>query len=442
MRRIFDDYAYSDAPRAGCWWDATCDIADRSSLERSVDTDVAIIGAGFTGLSAALHLAQAGISVVVLDEKRIGWGASGRNGGFCCLGGAMASDDALDHRFGKNGRIAWRRTELEATRLVDRLVQANGLDVDRHSDGETCLAHRPKDMDDLREDALRIPENYGVDCDLIDKSDLPAQGMNGPFHGALNIRAGFGLNPRKYIAGLATAAENAGARIHERSAVTQLVRAGTRWKLTVGENTVTADRVIIATNGYSAEDLPDWLSARYLPSQSNVIVTRALTDDELAAQGWTTDQMAYDSRRLLHYFRLMPDRRFLFGMRGGIMTGTGAEARARARIRQDFDRMFPAWKSVEVSHGWSGMVSIARDMLPFVGALPDHPGLFAGLCYHGNGVAMGSYSGAILADLVQDKQPNLAYPLAMQQPLRRYPFGRFRRAIMPFVYAAFAFGDR
>ena len=139
--------------------------------------------------------------------------------------------------------------------------------------------------------------------------------------------------------------------------------------------------------------------------------------------------MAYDTRNLLHYFRLMPDGRFLFGMRGGLRSSPSAEAASRRKILRDFASMFPAWKDVEITHSWSGMVSIARDQLPYVGPVPDMGGVFAGLCYHGNGVAMGSYcrrdAGADLmlgngqTDLpaTDDKPPSMA----------RFPLGRARQ---------------
>lgn len=441
MRRIFDGYAYGDDPRANCWWNATCDIPAAPVFNQTAHTDVAIIGAGFTGLLAALHLAREGISVTVLEAQRIGWGASGRNGGFCCLGGSMASDAVLDRRFGRPGRVEFRRTELAAIQLVEETLKAYDIDVDRHSLGETSLAHRSKDMAELRGHDSSIQENYGVPHHLHGAEDLLSMGMAGPFYGGMTIEAGFGLNPRKYIGGLAKAVRAAGGLIFESSAVSKMVKQSQGWTLDVNGHSLHADRVIVATNGYSSEDLPDWLSARYMPAQSNVIVTRPLSEQELSDAGWTTDQMAYDSRNLLHYFRLMPDRRFLFGMRGGLWTGAKAEARALVKIRADFEAMFPAWKGVETPNNWSGMVCVARDLLPFVGAVPQQEGLFAGMCYHGNGVAMGSYSGALLAQLVQGKKPNIAYPDAIKTPLPRFELGRWRRAAMPLAYAGLMLAD-
>lgn len=442
MTRIYPDFAYSDAPRANCWWDQTCALPERATLDGDRRCDVVIVGAGFTGLSAALHLAEAGTDALVLDSRHVGWGASGRNGGFCCLGGGMLSDAALDAAVGREGRLEWRQTEVAAVRFAEGLIARFGIDVDRHSEGETQLAHRPSDFEGMKRSVETLMENYGFEARLTPPDALDAEGMNGGFHGALTIPVGFGLNPRRYVKGLAAAVEAAGAAICEDTPVEGIARIGDGFRVTTPSGVVTAKKVIIATNGYSSENVPDWLAGRYMPTQSSIIVTRPITPSERAAQGWTSAQASYDTRHLLHYFRLMPDNRMLFGVRGGLMATPGSEARAMRRARADFDRMFPAWKHVETPHGWSGMVCIARRRMPFVGEVPDQPGLYASLCYHGNGVAMASYSGAVLADRVLNRQTERVHAKAVQRPLARFELGRFRRAVMPFAYAGFALSDR
>jgi len=442
VKRIFGEFAYTDAPRAKCWWDETCDIPKRPALAQDIQCDVAIIGGGFTGVSAALHLAEAGVDVALIESRYIGWGASGRNGGFCCLGGGRLGDAALDRKYGREERLTFRAAELAAIRLVEELLDRHQIDVDRHSEGETELAHRQRDMDDLRAGVAQAKENYGLDATLIEKEDLASHGFSGPFHGALTIPAGFGLNPRKYIAGLATAADKAGAVIYDETAADLIQRVGDGFDILTSGGTIKASRVVVATNGYSSEDLPDWFAGRYMPAQSSVIVTRPLTAKELQAAGWTSRQMVYDTRNLLHYFRLMPDNRMLFGMRGGLMTGPRAEAKAVQRVRQDFDAMFPAWRDVDAPYSWSGMVCLARDQMPFVGAVPGQRGLFASLCYHGNGVAMASYAGALIARAIQDKTVDCPYPKVMQRPLAKFELGRLRRVLMPAAYLGFAWADR
>ncbi|WP_223428650.1 NAD(P)/FAD-dependent oxidoreductase [Tateyamaria pelophila] len=437
MKRIFPDYAYSDGPRDGCWWDETCDMPEHGALQGDMRCDVAIIGGGFTGLSAALHLAQAGASVVLLEAQRIGWGASGRNGGFCCLGGAKASDAFLDRSFGRAGRLEWHQTEKAAVALVDALITNLDLDVDRHSTGETVLAHRQSEVGRLEEEAASIVENYDVAPTFLAKDQLSAHGFAGPFHAALTTPIGFALNPRKYLRGLLRASVEAGVRVFEKSAAVEI--SGPVVRTSGGR--VQAEKTILGTNGYSSEDVPTWMASRYMPTQSTVLVTRPLTEDEILAQGWTSDQMAYDTRRLLHYFRLLPDRRFLIGMRGGLMSSPRSEQEARSSLARDFKHMFPAWNGVDITHTWSGFVCLSRNLTPFVGPVPGSPKLLAGFGFHGNGVAMGSYAGRMLADLALGRTPDL-YPAVMRKPAAQFPLGRFRRAIMPPIYAALRLNDR
>ena len=207
-----------------------------------------------------------------------------------------------------------------------------------------------------------------------------------------------------------------------------------------GQGELRAKQVIFATNGYSRDDLPGWFAGRYLPVQSNVLVTRVLTESELTAQGWSSDQMCYDTRNLLHYFRLMPDRRMLLGLRGAMRATPGEHARTRATARADFDRIFPAWREVETPHFWSGLACLARDLMPFAGPVPGMDGAYAALCYHGNGVAMGSYAGRLLAAEITGQGPET--PAPMRRPLRRFELGRFRRLALPVAYRLYGLKDR
>ncbi|KUF10129.1 NAD(P)/FAD-dependent oxidoreductase [Pseudoponticoccus marisrubri] len=430
MRRLYEPAAY--APQAACFWADTVAPEDWPALERDGVADVVIIGGGFTGLNAALALARAGRDVAVLEAGTPGFGASGRNGGFCCLGGAKAPDALLRRQFGDEAPQHWAEAERAAVAFVDRL--SAGWEIDRHSQGETLLAHTARHWQALQREAAGLETRYGVAPELMAPDALRQAGLGGPWHGGMTLPLGFALNPRKYHAGLAGAAREAGARLFAHTQARGLRRDGDGWQVDTGHARLRARQVLIATNGYSSEDLPGWLAARTLPALSSVIVTRPLTAEEQAAAGWWSAQMAYDTRLLLHYFRLLPDGRFLFGMRGGLSAAPRAQAAISRRIRSDFARLFPAWQGVEITHEWSGLVCLLRALVPFAGSVPGHPGLFAALGYHGNGVAMGSYAGAQIATQMAGTDRPGPFPDWLATPPRRFPLGRFRRSLLRPAY--------
>ncbi len=439
MKRLWEPRAYGDGPRAGCAWRLD---GDWPGLDGDRDTDIAVIGGGYTGLSAALHLARAGEQVTVLEARAPGWGASGRNGGFCCLGGARVADATLVRRHGPGADDAWFAAEMRAVDLVAELIDRCGIETARHSDGELVLAHRPRVMRRFQAERARLARR-GVGAEILARAALKERGLYAAgSHGGLHIRKGFALDPGAYAAGLARTAEAAGADIRAPAPVTSFTPERKGFRLATPTGTLRARRLLVATGGYSGEDLPPWLAGRLLPVQSSVIVTRPLSAAELAAQGWTSDLMAYDSRLLLHYFRLMPDGRFLFGMRGGTRATPAAEARIARRIRADFAAMFPAWAGVEIAHEWSGLITLTARGTPFVGPVPGLANAWAALAYHGNGVAMATYAGALAADLIRGRAPGLPFPDAMKTPLVRFPFAPARRALFAAAHPVLEMLDR
>ncbi|WP_226898604.1 NAD(P)/FAD-dependent oxidoreductase [Mangrovicoccus algicola] len=411
------------------------------ALAGEAQVDAAVIGAGFTGLSAALHLARAGMSVAVLDRHGPGWGASGRNGGFACIGGSKLDRAAMIRAHGRGARAAWCHAERAAIDTVARLQAELDIDLDRHSEGEVMLAHSPRAMAALRAEAEATGAEYGVRAEILPPGALAERGMRAEgVHGGMHLPLGFALNPRKYAAGLTRGAQAAGAAVHGGSPVTRIRREGAGYRLETPGGSLRAGRLLLATNGYASDDLPGWMRARYLPVQSSVMVTRVLDAAELAAQGWTSDLMAYDSRHLLHYFRLLPGGRFLFGMRGGIRWTPEAHEAVRRRMRADFAAMFPAWAEVETPFFWSGLANLTRNLVPYIGPLGDWPGAVAAFGYHGNGVAMASWSGQQAAELLLGRRPVL--PEFVARPPARFELGPLRRLALGGAYLWYGLQDR
>ncbi|MBS9717825.1 NAD(P)/FAD-dependent oxidoreductase [Pseudohalocynthiibacter aestuariivivens] len=447
MKRIYEAAAYASSSDDGCYWRTTIDDARAPypNVEDEITCDFVVVGAGFTGLSAALHLAERDAGrIVVLDAKTPGWGASGRNGGFACIGGEKSSTRALRKRYGQEDVALYHQSQRASIDLVAELIEKHGIIADTHSNGETLLAHRPKDVAGFQDYADLLQADFGVKAQIIRRDELAEHGMNSPrFHGAITSPLGFALNPRKYVLGLAHAALDAGVEIYTQSPTTKIGRSNTGDHLiTCPKGLVRAKTLLLATNGYSSENIPDWFAARYLPVQSNIIVTREMSESEIEAQGWTSDQMSYDTRNLLHYFRLMPNRRFLFGMRGSTRTTQTSTAKMKRDIRRDFEAMFPEWSAVETPHFWAGLVCLSRNLTPYAGPIADWPNAYTALAYHGNGVAMGTYAGSLLADMATGTKSRIRIPGLMQAPLRKFPLGRWRRAILPPAYSWYALMDR
>ena len=436
MRRLYEPEAYDTANWPDSHWRATAPPPPHCApLDVAERADVAIIGAGYAGLSAALELREAhGADVAVLDAGQPGWGASGRNGGFACLGGSKLSDAALARRFGAAAAQEFRGFQDAAVARVAHNLSRYGNDAERGPDGEVCLAHRPRDWTRFRREA------EADELELIERADLRAAGLHGPtFHGAKIAPEGFPLHPMKYVTGLARAAIAAGARLHGDSLVTGLAREGGAWRLTTATGTLHAAQVLIATNGYSSDDLPPWIAGRTLPVLSTILVTRPLSAAERDAQGWTSQRMAFDSRKLLHYFRLLPCGRFLFGMRGGLSARPDRLAQVQREARRHFELMFPAWRGVETERTWSGLVCLTGSLTPFAGAVPGAPGLFAAFGWHGNGVTPASEAGRRIAHAIAGRENT--NPRLMQQPPRRLPLPGLRRTMLQLAYIGYGLRD-
>lgn len=435
MVRLYPDSAYLPDPAPSYWQATVPDAGPGPALTDDATVDTAVIGGGFTGLNAAIRLAERGEEVAVFDAGYPGWGASGRNGGFVCTGGTKLGYDEQISKFGETATRDFIGRQRASIDHVAENLSRFGIDADRHSRGEWLHCHSPKAFDRAVEEAA-FHKTLGLPVTVYSKDEMTERGMAGPeFHGGHHLDLGFAIHPLKYAHGLRRAAEAAGARIHSLSEVKAIKREN-GYRLTVNGCTVRARRLIVAANGYARDGWLDWLSGRFLPVVSSIMVTRVMTDDELAAQGWTSDQASYDSRALVHYFRLLPEKRFMFGMRGGSSLSPAADRWLDRKIRSEFDKLFPAWRHVETDHRWTGLLSLAWNKSQYTGRLGDWPDAWTSFAYHGNGVAMGSYAGKLLADMALGDLRQEDLPAIMARPARKFPFAALRMAYIKGYYAA------
>ena len=392
-------------------WTATAEAGPETPpLAGDRRADVAVIGAGFTGLSAALHLAERGADVVVLDAERPGWGASGRNGGQV-IPGLKDDPDELERRFGPDtGRRMWQLAGGAAD-FVWELVARHKISCQAQPCGWISAAPSARAMETLR---VRVEQwqRRGAPVELLGRRRVAElTGTTCYAGGMLDRRAG-ALQPLAYARGLGRAAQRAGAAVHGGSPATGLEPSAGTWRVTTPGGSVTASTAILATNAYT-DDLWPGLRRTVLPVQSYQIATRPLPD-EVRRRVLPGGQVVSDLRRVLLYFRLDPDGRLIMGGRGPL-NDTGDPALFE-RLEGAVTALFPQAAASQWEHRWSGRVALTADHLPHLHE--PRPGLLIGLGYNGRGVAMATVMGKLLADRALGASPaDIGWPVVPMAPI-------------------------
>lgn len=388
---------------------------ERPPLLGAQRSEVCIVGAGYTGLSTALHLAQAGLQVTVLEAARVGWGASGRNGGQIVH--SFSRDlDVIEARHGPAQAQAMGAMAFEGGRVIRELVQQHGIDCDL-KDGGMFAAVNLKQARGL-EAHRRLWQSYGhAELDLLDREQVRAAVASERYVGALLDRSAGHLHPLKLAQGEAAALERLGGRIHEGSGVVRVER-GERIRAHTDQGHVEADFVVLAGNAYLG-DLEPELAARSMPCGTQIVATEPLGD---RAQGLIpADVCVEDCSFLLDYFRLSADRRLLFG--GGVVYGARDPADIEARIRPKLERVFPQLRGVRFDYAWTGNFLLTLSRLPQVGRLA--PNLYYAQGCSGHGLTYTHLIGRVLAEVIRGQSER--FDVFARLPHRAFPGGRALR---------------
>ncbi len=428
------------------YWEATAPVDQTGyrPLEGEQSCDLAVIGGGYTGLSLALHLARDyGIDVRVLEAGHVGWGASGRNGGFCCLSATKMSIEQLISRFGLDETKRFYAAQLEGVDLVRALEDEEGIDYERRGNGNFEVAHKPSLYAGLEDYADTLQRLFGIKTTLYTKEAFKEVGHDSTEQfGAMHMAVGFGLHPLKLLAGLAHAAARRGATLHPQSEVRDWSRRDGAHLLHTAGGALRAKRVVLATNGFTPEGLHPAFDRMTLPVISNIITTRPLTPEELDAQSWRTECPVCNTRILLFYYRMLPDKRLLFGARGDTTGRPEHGERMREWMLKRLHEVFPAWRHVPVSHYWRGLVCVTRKLAPSVGRLEDDPTVWYGFGYHANGVNTAPWVGMRLAKAIAGSNRDDAdFPAVMSGLAPRFPFAAIRLWCLRAAYAYYRLQD-
>ena len=353
---------------------------------------MAIVGAGYTGLSAARQLAKAGASVVVCDRDHVGAGASSRNAGQVLTGLRMEAG-SLVSKYGETRARELFAASTDAIAALERVIADERIECDLERTGHLQAAAKPSHFRAFELEQALLARVFNHTVTLVPEADQSRElGATG-YHGLLVDDESRAINPAKYVQGLATAATRAGAFIAEHTPVTRMAKNGLEWKLDTANGEIRARDVLVATNGYTDSAAPS-LQRRLIPIGSYIITTAPLSAGA-AATLLPKRRMAFDSRHFLHYFRLTADNRLLFGGRAEFSGPTLESARrAESILYRAMMAIFPDLKDTAIEYVWSGHVAFTRDQMPHAGRMDD---MFYAGGYAGHGIAMATYLGALIA---------------------------------------------
>lgn len=415
------------------WYAATATESPRTApLSGEVRADVCVVGAGYTGLSAALHLAERGYDVVLLEAHRAGFGASGRNGGQ--LGsGQRQEQDTLEQMLGRDdARKLWHLAE-EAKQLVRGLIDKHAIDCHLRP-GIASTGFRRSEVDHMHAYVDLLQDSYGYDqIEALDRDAMHAICPSPAYVGGLLDRGAGHLHPLNFALGLARAATAAGVRLHEKSPV-QNITTGPQTLVETDHGKVQADHVILACNGYLG-GLNTQVARRVMPINNFVIATEPLGED--TARVLTRDIAVADSKFVINYFRLSHDGRLLFG--GGESYGYKFPRDIAALVRKPMRQIFPHLADVPIEYAWGGTLAITMKRLPYLARVA--PNILSASGYSGHGVGTATHAGMLMAKAIAGHAEG--FDTMARIPSSPFPGGpALRTPLLTLAMTWFALRDR
>ncbi|MCW8127196.1 NAD(P)/FAD-dependent oxidoreductase [Microbulbifer halophilus] len=386
-------------------------------LEGQVEADVCVIGAGYTGLSSALHLAERGYRVVVLEAERIGWGASGRNGGHVGVGQRRGQED-LERLLGADtARQLWDMS-VEAVQLVEELITRHGIQCDLKR-GIMHLAAKRSHNRDLEQEVELLRKRYGYEqMRYAEEDEVRSLVGSERYFGAQIDSGSLHLHPLNYALGLADAAAAAGVQFFEHSRVTDY-KGGSLCTVNTGKGQVKAKNVVLACNGYLG-GLEPRMAGKIMPINNFVLATEPLPE-ELARELIANDHALQDTLFVIDYWKLSGDNRLIFG--GGENYTARFPQDIRHFVRKYMLQVYPQLADTRIEFGWGGTLAISMNRMPHLGRL--EPNVFYSQGYSGHGVPTATLAGKLIAEVVAGTEER--FDILAQIPTPTFPGGTLLR---------------
>lgn len=392
-------------------------LEPQPALEGDVSADVCVIGGGFTGLSAALNLAERGYDVVLLEAERVGWGASGRNGGL--IGSGQRKDVIeTEHDFGmQTSRLLWDFAEAAKAEIRTR-VERHAIECDLQR-GQLVGIHTPRYAGWGQELADKLAEDYDYpDVHALDREATRAMVATDRFLEGIFDANAMVIHPLNYVLGMARACREAGVRVFEQSRVTRYTHSDPA-TVSTAEGSVNAKFIVLGCNGYLGK-LERRVAGKIMPINNFMIATEPLGEERANAL-ISGRYGVHDTRFVVNYFRLTADHRLLFG--GGENYRPGFPRDIEAFVRPYMLEIFPQLEDVAVTHAWGGTLSVTVNRLPHVGRLP--PNLFFAQGFSGHGISTASFAGVVIAEAIAGTAER--FDVFAKLPIHTFPGGTLLR---------------
>ena len=403
-----------------------------TSKSPNTETDVAIVGSGYTGICAARVLKKNGASVTVLDRNTIGWGASSRNGGMATPG-LKQGIQKIYKMYGSELAHEFWNSSVDAIDLIDAIVNEHSIDCDWERNGHASLATKPSHAPRLKEYGSWLEKEFGHSQRYIPKNQIRDEIGSDAYYGALTDDISGGLHPSKYVFGLATAVANLGVQLCENTEVTKIEKNDSNnFRLISSKGDIIAKKIIIATNGYTNRLVPK-LKPLIFPVGSYIVVTEPLTK-ELQNIISPKKRMYYDSKWFLNYFRLTPDGRMLWGGRNDLSTDLDLDESAII-LSKELYTIFPDLAGIPITNTWTGKLGITFDLMPHIG---QTNGIYYAFGYGGHGLSIATYLGTEIGLLLSGKKDRSPFMEISHQTMFFY---RDKPWFIPFAARYFRFLD-
>jgi len=386
---------YNFAENSKIYWEKDNNFFEIPKANLKKEYDLIIIGSGYTGLSTAFHLDK-NKSVLIVDKSSIGYGGSSRNGGFCCLGGTKLSYKEIEKTYGCNNLIEFFNIQKNAIDLVKDILDEP---LSAEDIGEILYYYNESELLEDAQEYEQYKNKLNLEFEVFSKNQLLQNQLElSGVKGALKVNYGFGINPKSLVFKLVKKILiNQNVDFSENTEVNSIQKNNNGFEIVINNQKLKTKKCLLATNGYlNNKRLLFSVYSNLVPALSNILVTEPIDNNKFS--NWKTLIPCADSIPLLHYFRLLKDNRIMFGGRGG--HSYNDTQTYKKILLNDFNKLFPEFKSVGVEYFWRGLVGVTKEKIAHIGS--DN-GVYYGYGYNGNGVSLATYFGKLLAQILDEK---------------------------------------